>query len=66
MQNSKEEYAKLTKEEKEELVHELEKVKATKAKGYYSSARSRVNDVTQMVAVLENEVSSYVRLCSLH
>lgn len=55
------EYAGLTQEEKEALIAELEQVKATKAKGFRSSARSRVNDITKTMAVLENEVNpSYI------
>lgn len=57
VQNTKEEYNTLTLAEKEELILEFEKVKATKAKGFRTSARSRVNDVTQTMSVLENEVS---------
>ena len=57
MQNTKQEYNALTLEEKTELVLEFEKVKATKAKGFRTSARSRVNDVTQTMSVLENEVN---------
>ena len=49
----------MNEEEKEELVSQLAKVKATKAKGFNSSARSRVNDVTSTVKVLENEVAVY-------
>lgn len=53
----KAEYEKLTLEEKDQLVAEMEKVKTTKAKGYRISARAKVNDVTQSVAAIENEVS---------
>ena len=56
VQNSKEDYAALSKEEKEDLILEFEKVKATMAKGFCSSAWSHVNDVTKTVEVLENEV----------
>jgi len=51
------EYKKLTEEEKERLVAEMEQAKTTKAKGRRISARSKVNDVTQTIAVIENEVS---------
>lgn len=55
------EYAALTEAEKGTLVAELEQVKAMKAKGFQSSARSRVNDITKTMAVLENEVNpSYI------
>lgn len=56
MKNAKEEYAMLANEKKEELIRELEKVKVMKAKGFHSSAKSRINDATKTVAVLENEV----------
>ena len=49
---------KLTDEEKDRLVAEMEQAKTTKAKGRRISARSKVNDVTQTVAVIENEVNS--------
>ena len=56
VKRKKEQYAELTKEEKDKLIEELEKVKATQTKGYHPSARSRVNDVTKTLHVLENEV----------
>ena len=59
VQNNKAEYAALKMEEKDKLVSELAKVKATRAKGFHTSARSRVNDVTSTVKVLENEVPVY-------
>jgi hypothetical protein len=46
----------LTAEQKDKLVEELEVAKATKAKGFRSSARTRINDVTTTLGVLENEV----------
>ena len=57
VKNAKPDYEKLTKDEKLNLVAELEQVKATKAKGLHSSARSHINDITKTVAALENEVS---------
>ena len=51
------EYVALTEEEKRVLIAELEQVKATKAKGFRPSARSRINDITKTMAILENEVN---------
>lgn len=56
VKRNKAEYAVLTKAEKEELVQKLEQDKATKTKGFCLSAKSRVNDVTSTLHVLENEV----------
>jgi polyhydroxyalkanoate synthesis regulator phasin len=56
VKRKKEQYAELTKEEKDKLIEELEKAKATQTKGYHLSARSCVNDVTKTLHVLENEV----------
>jgi hypothetical protein len=57
VQNTKQEYNELMPEEKEELIVEFGKVKVMKAKGFRSSVRSHINNVTQMMVVLENEVS---------
>jgi len=56
VERTKDEYMTLTAEQKDTLVKELEAVKATKAKGFHSSARTRINDVTTTLGVLENEV----------
>lgn len=56
VKHSKDEYMALTTEQKGKLVEELEAAKATKAKGFRSSARTRINDVTATLGVLENEV----------
>ncbi|KAF8347284.1 hypothetical protein F5887DRAFT_1072796 [Amanita rubescens] len=58
VERTKDEYMTLTAEQKDTLVKELEAVKATKAKGFHSSARTRVNDVTTTLGVLENEIAN--------
>ncbi len=55
---SKDKYMALTAEQKDKLAKELEAAKATKAKGFRCSARTRINDVTETLGVLENEVCS--------
>ena len=56
VKRKKEQYVELTKEEKDKLIEEPEMAKATQAKGFHPSARSRINDVTKTLHVLENEV----------
>ncbi|KAF8345221.1 hypothetical protein F5887DRAFT_834432, partial [Amanita rubescens] len=58
VERTKDEYMTLTAEQKDTLVKELEAVKATKAKGFHSSARTRINDVTTTLGVLENEIAN--------
>ncbi|KAF8344861.1 hypothetical protein F5887DRAFT_841822, partial [Amanita rubescens] len=55
---NKDEYATLTQEVKDDLVKGLEMAKTTKAKGFQPSARSRINDVTTTLRVLENEIAN--------
>ena len=59
IKHKKEQYAGLTKEEKEKLIEELEMAKPMQVKGFHPSARSHVNDVTKTLRVLENKVSFY-------
>jgi hypothetical protein len=56
VKRSKDEYMTLSAEQKDTLVKELEAAKVTKAKGFRSSTRTRINDVTTTLGVLENEV----------
>ncbi|KAF8327672.1 hypothetical protein F5887DRAFT_827391, partial [Amanita rubescens] len=58
IKRKREQYAELTKEEREALIEQLEMAKATQAKGFQPSARSRVNDVTKTLRVLENEIAN--------
>jgi hypothetical protein len=55
-------YNELTKEEKEVITREFEEYKSSKAKGARTSARSRVNDVTYTINMVENEVCSHIIL----
>jgi len=50
-------YKALTEEEKKAMTDEFEKVKAMKSKASRISMKSRINDITQTVKSIENEVS---------
>jgi len=53
------EYKALTTEQKAELVKEFENHKASRACGLRISTKSRVNDVTKTLKVIENEVQTF-------
>lgn len=61
-QNSKGEYEALTVEEKAAIVQEFENVKCTSATATCLTHRSKVNDVTYTIGMLEQEASVYGRL----
>jgi hypothetical protein len=54
--STQEEYNKLSKKERKELVCEFEEYKATQTKALRISTKSRINDATHTLAVIENEV----------
>ena len=58
VRNHQEEYAEMSVRERKALVHEFEEQKATIAKSFHSSAKSRINDTTQTLGAIENEVRS--------
>ena len=55
--NYRDEYKRLTTQERNVLIQEFEAFKATKAKGFRISAKARVNDVTHTLSAVENEVA---------
>ncbi|KAG1733401.1 uncharacterized protein EDB91DRAFT_1057521 [Suillus paluster] len=54
----KDEYRTLTQEEQEELLQEFTNQKETKISGECISMRSKINDITQTLKVVENELNS--------
>ncbi|KAF8452803.1 hypothetical protein L210DRAFT_3639263 [Boletus edulis BED1] len=57
VKNSKEEYAKLSADEKTRLVEEFNKFRESKTKGTRATARSKINDATHTISAIENESS---------
>lgn len=53
-----EEYAEMSVRDRKALVREFEEEKATVAKSFRSSTKSRINDTTQTLGAIENEVRS--------
>ncbi|KAI5987053.1 hypothetical protein EDD15DRAFT_2145848, partial [Pisolithus albus] len=58
VQEYRHEYQALSAEDKDTLVKEFEEHKHTKMTGYRVRARSRVNDITQTLSRIENELNS--------
>ncbi|KAF8131401.1 hypothetical protein EV363DRAFT_1449797 [Boletus edulis] len=58
VKNSKEEYAKLSADEKTRLVEEFNKFRESKTKGTRATARSKINDATHTISAIENELRS--------
>ncbi|KAG1727458.1 uncharacterized protein EDB91DRAFT_1061098 [Suillus paluster] len=56
MKDFKDEYNSLTEEEKANLVEEYKEYKATKTTGQHISTKSKINDVTNTLKIVENEV----------
>lgn len=56
VQENLDEYLKLTREEKDCLVKELEEHRTTMATGKRISTKSKINDVTSTIRTIENEV----------
>jgi hypothetical protein len=52
----KDEYYSLTDEEKENLIEEYKEYKAIKTTGQRISTKSKINDVTHTLKIVENEV----------
>ena len=55
-QGSSESFQNLSDARKNELIKELDDFKATRAKGIRSSNKSRINDITYTVDLIEKEV----------
>lgn len=53
-------YHKLSADEKAELIKEFDQHKLAKQTGYHVSARSKVNDITQTLKRVENEVCTEI------
>ncbi|KAF8834718.1 hypothetical protein BDN67DRAFT_872571, partial [Paxillus ammoniavirescens] len=58
VKNNKEKYHKLSDDAKQGIVREFTEFKVTKAIGVRISARSRINDITQTLKVMENELNN--------
>jgi biotin-(acetyl-CoA carboxylase) ligase len=59
------EYHALSNDEKDSILKEYEEHKATKTNGVRISTKSKVNDVTQTLKVIENEVCVSLFLTTL-
>ncbi|RDB19669.1 hypothetical protein Hypma_013284 [Hypsizygus marmoreus] len=58
VQNHQDEYNALTTEERKVLIREFDEHKATKATGRRISVKAKINDVTQTLAAVENELNN--------
>lgn len=58
VRNHQEEYLGMQVQEREALIQEFEEQKATVAKSFRLSNKSRINDTTQTLSAIENEVRS--------
>jgi hypothetical protein len=56
LHNHADEYHELSQEEKDRLIEEYNENKEHKTKGVRMSTKSKINDVTQTLKVIENEV----------
>jgi hypothetical protein len=56
VRNHRDEYDQLTAQEHKDIVGEFEECKASKSKSFRVSSKARINDVTQTLAAIENEV----------
>jgi hypothetical protein len=56
VQNSQDAFRDLSQAEKDDLIKGLDEYKATKARGMRTSNKSRINDVTHTVDLIEREV----------
>lgn len=63
--NHREEYDQLTSQERKDLVREFEEYKATKTKALRVSTKAKINDVTQTLTAVENEVQFILGLRSV-
>lgn len=59
MKDFKDEYNSLTEEEKANLIEEYTEFKTTKTTGQCISTKSKINDVTYTLKVIESEVHLY-------
>jgi hypothetical protein len=64
VRNHREEYNGLMDNERMHLVHAFEDYKATKAQAFRISTKARINDVTQTLSAVENEVLSCPSICA--